>query len=169
MKNIILCGFMGSGKTVAGRMLAEKLGVELFDTDELIVGKEGMSIADIFAKHGEPYFRRLETETVKSFAEKENSVISLGGGLAANEVNHPYLKEAGTVLLLDCGIEETLRRISGDASRPLTAKGSKDIEARYNFRKPIYMSVADAVIDSSGEPEVTLKKILAVLEELKQI
>ncbi len=167
MKSIILCGFMGSGKTAIGKLLSERKGLHFFDTDELIVEKTGMAISDIFSHHGETYFRSLETETIKEFIGSENCVISLGGGLAANEANHPYLKEAGYIVLLDCTIEETLRRISGDKTRPLTAGGSEDIIRRYNFRKPIYESVADAVVDSSGTTEETYKKLLSALEELK--
>lgn len=167
MKNIILCGFMGSGKTVVGKMLAERKGLSFVDTDELIVDKTGMAIADIFEKYGESYFRQLETETIKEFINTENTVISLGGGLAANEINHPYLKQAGYVILLDCGIEETLRRISGDKSRPLTAGGKEDIVNRYNFRKPIYESVADFIVNSSKTAEDTYKSIITVLEDLE--
>lgn len=167
MKNIILCGFMGSGKTALGRMLSERKKLRFFDTDEIIVEKMRMPIADIFAKYGEEHFRSLETETIKEFAGSENCVISLGGGLAANERNHPYLKEAGIIVLLECNIEETLRRISGDKTRPLTTDGSEDIIKRYNFRKPIYETVADAVVDSSGTAEETYKKLLSALEELK--
>lgn len=167
MKNIVLCGFMGSGKTVVGRLLAERHNLSFYDTDEIIVQKTGMTISDIFSHHGEAYFRNLETETIKEFADKEDSVISLGGGLAANWANHPYLKKAGYIVLLDCGIEETLSRISGDKTRPLTAGGREDIIGRYNLRKPIYEAVADTVVDSSGGAEETYQKILSILEELK--
>lgn len=167
MKNIILCGFMGSGKTAVGKLLSDRKGLRFYDTDEIIVKKMGMTISDIFSCHGEAYFRSLETETIKEFASREGCVISLGGGLAANEVNLPYLKEAGFVVLLDCGIEETLRRISGDKTRPLTAGGRSDIISRYNARKPIYESVADMIVDSSGSIEETYKKLLTALEELR--
>ncbi len=167
MKNIILCGFMGSGKTTLAKGLAEALGLPLIDTDEEIVRRQGRSIADIFAESGEPYFRSLETELIKELSEKQGYIISLGGGLAVNEKNHPYLKAAGTLILLDCGTEETLRRISGDKSRPLTAGGKEDIINRYNFRKPIYESVADIVIDSSSSPEQTLEQALAEIRKKK--
>lgn len=167
MRNIVLCGFMGSGKTSVGKLLAEKYNMTFVDTDELIVKKTGMEISKIFSEYGEPYFRQLETETIKELIGSRDTLISLGGGLAANEVNHPYLKKAGCVILLDCGIEETLRRITGDKTRPLTKGGVDDIIKRYNFRKPIYESVSDIVIDSSKTAEETCQNIVKVLEELK--
>ena len=135
----------------------------LIDTDEEIVRRQGMKISDIFAQKGEPFFRELETELIKELSEKDGLIISLGGGLAANEKNHPYLKKAGKVILLDCGINQTLRRITGDKSRPLTAGGREDIIARYNLRKPVYEAVADIVIDSSGGKAKTLNKALELL------
>ncbi len=166
MKNIILCGFMGCGKTTLAKALANEYNMPLIDTDEEIVKREGRTIAEIFSSDGEQYFRDLETALIKELSESEGAVISLGGGLAANERNHPYLKQAGALILLDCGIEQTLNRITGDGSRPLTAGGVDDIIARYNFRKPIYESVADIVIDSSGSKKRTLQLTLTALEEM---
>ena len=163
MKNIILCGFMGSGKSTLAKGLSEALGMPLIDTDEEIVRRQGRTIAEIFACDGEAFFRSLETELIKELSKKEGYIISLGGGLAVNEKNHPYLKAAGRLILLDCGIEETLRRISGDKTRPLTAGGEEDIIARYNYRKPIYESVADIVIDSSASADKTLALALELL------
>lgn len=163
MKNIILCGFMGCGKTTLAKRLSQKLNMELIDTDEEIIKAEGKPISEIFAQNGEDYFRNLETELIKKLSTEKGRVISLGGGLAANKNNHPYLKAAGTVVLLDCGIETTLKRISGDKTRPLTAGGKQDIINRYNARKPIYESVADIVINSSKSKGKTLNETLEKL------
>lgn len=164
--NIILCGFMGAGKTTLAEGLAEHFGMEFIDTDKQIEKRENRSIADIFEKEGEAYFRTKETELVKELCTKENLVISLGGGLAANRENHPFLKVAGKVVLLDCGIEETLKRISGDKERPLTKNGKEDIVKRYNLRKPVYEEIADIILDSSFSPEKTLKVAVAAINEL---
>ena len=166
MNNLILCGFMGSGKTTLGKGLAKHFGMELIDTDKEIEKTENKSIADIFGTEGEAYFRAKETELIRELSAKKNLVISLGGGLAANRENHPYLKAAGKVILLQCGIEETLRRIMGDASRPLTKNGEEDIIKRYNLRKPIYEEVADILVDSSSTPEKTLKTAISAINEL---
>lgn len=160
--NIILCGFMGSGKTTVGTVLAERLGMELLDTDSEIVKRENRAISEIFETDGEAYFRGLETELIKELANKDNLIISLGGGLAAQRQNHPYLMKLGKVVLLDCGIEETLKRIENDPARPLTKNGREDIVARYNARKPIYEEVADIIVDSSLPLDKTLDIIINI-------
>ncbi len=158
--NLVICGFMGCGKTTVGTALSERLGMELIDTDCEIEKRENRTIAEIFASDGEPYFRSKETELIKELMTKENCVISLGGGLAANRVNHPYLKLLGKVILLDCGIDETLKRIEDDPARPLTKNGREDIIARYNLRKPIYEEVADHIVNSNIDLEKTLNIII---------
>lgn len=166
MENIILCGFMGCGKTTLAKGLASELNMPLIDTDEEIVKRQGRTIAEIFETEGEPFFRTLETALIEELSATEGKIISVGGGLAANRANHPYLKRAGKVILLDCGIEETLARILGDKERPLTAEGRESLIARYNERKPIYEEVADIIIDSSGGKERTLALALTTLEEM---
>ncbi len=166
MENIILCGFMGCGKTTLAKGLASELNMPLIDTDEEIVKRQGRTIAEIFETEGEPFFRTLETALIEELSATEGKIISVGGGLAVNRANHPYLKRAGKVILLDCGIEETLARILGDKARPLTAEGRESLIARYNERKPIYEEVADIIIDSSGGKERTLALALTTLEEM---
>ncbi len=163
-KNIVLCGFMGCGKSTVGKGLAEKLNMEFVDTDTEIEENEGMKISQIFESFGEKHFRELETKLIEKLSQEEGRVIALGGGLAANPENHCFLKKCGKIVFLNCEIEETLRRISGDKSRPLTALGSEDIISRYNQRLPIYRSISDITVDSTGESHKTLESIL---EELR--
>ena len=87
MDNIVLCGFMGSGKTVVGRELAKILGVKFVDTDELIEKEQGVAIKAIFATHGEDYFRDLEYEMCKKVAKMNGVVVSTGGGAMTFERN----------------------------------------------------------------------------------
>lgn len=157
---------MGCGKTTLAKGLASELNMPLIDTDEEIVKRQGRTIAEIFETEGEPFFRTLETALIEELSATEGKIISVGGGLAANRTNHPYLKRAGKVIVLDCGIEETLARILGDKARPLTAEGRESLIARYNERKPIYEEVADIIIDSSGGKERTLALALTTLEEM---
>jgi len=98
MSNIILIGFMGSGKTSCGKELSRILNVGFSDTDEMIEQQQNMTIADIFEKHGEAYFRKLETELVESLIGTQIGVLSVGGGLAVTKGNDILLKKLGMVV-----------------------------------------------------------------------
>lgn len=120
--NIILTGFMATGKTVTGKMLAEQLGYEFVDTDELIVKRIGMSIDEIFDKKGEPAFRLMERELAQELGEKEGLVVSTGGGLMLDPVNVAALsRRGGRVFCLVATPEEIFNRVSNDkrVNRPL--------------------------------------------------
>lgn len=118
--NIILIGFMGSGKSTVGKRLAEALQYEFIDTDVEIEKKEGKTISDIFNTEGEGAFRDLETELIRSFLAKEKGkVISVGGGLPLREENRKILQQLGTVVYLKATAETIYERLKGDNSRPL--------------------------------------------------
>ena len=95
MNNIILCGFMGAGKTVVGRELAKMMGCRFIDTDELIEREQGVAVKAIFATHGEDYFRELEYDACKKIGEMKNSVVSTGGGAMTFERNVEAIKKSG--------------------------------------------------------------------------
>ena len=116
---IFLVGFMGAGKTTVGRALAGHLGFAFLDLDELISAHSGKSVSDIFAELGEAEFRRLESEAIRSCAEKVSSVIALGGGAYKQEQNRTLLRTLGKTVWLDCELGVCLRRIRGDGTRPL--------------------------------------------------
>ncbi|MBF0122311.1 MAG: shikimate kinase [Candidatus Omnitrophica bacterium] len=118
-KNIVLVGFMASGKTFASRELAKCLSRECVSTDELVEKREGMRIADIFAKKGEPYFRQVEKEIVREASAQKNLVIDCGGGVAANEENFNVLKATGISFYLYASPESVYRRTKGKTDRPL--------------------------------------------------
>ncbi len=118
-KNIVLVGFMASGKTLTSRELAKRLGVERVSTDETIEAREGSSIADIFKTKGEPYFRELERGIVREFASRTGLVIDCGGGVAANEENFDALKRTGISFYLNASPEAIHRRTKGRSDRPL--------------------------------------------------
>lgn len=153
MSNIVLIGFMASGKTTVGNRLASVSGYKLVDTDEEIVKKEGRSINDIFATDGEPYFRKLETSMIEEMADKlDNCIISTGGGLAITPGNDEKLRKLGKVVYLKVTPETVLKRISGDSSRPLLAGDAKSKTLNLlAYRQPIYDQCADIAIDTDDK------------------
>lgn len=152
MNNIILIGFMGSGKTSCGREVAKLSGRDFCDTDELIERQQKMSISNIFEKYGEPYFRELETALVKSLRGKEIGVLSVGGGLAVTEGNGALLKQIGTVIYLRAGIKCLVERLRGDDTRPLLAGGTieEKITSLMKIRESAYIDASDVIIDTDG-------------------
>jgi len=121
--NIVLTGFMCTGKTSVGKLLAEKLGYQFVDTDDLIEQRVGMKISDIFAVYGEPYFRDVETEVVKEVAKKDKFVISTGGGVVLRKVNMDELRKNGIIVNLTAKPETIYNRLKNQPGvRPLLNK-----------------------------------------------
>jgi len=153
MKNIVLIGFMGSGKTTVGKSLEEKTDMVFVDTDELIEAYEGCKVSEIFADKGEAYFRRLEKETLKNLLEStDNKVISTGGGIVTNQENIPLLKQLGKVFYLRIKPETVVERLEGDKTRPLLIGEDKlvKVEQLMTDRKELYEMAADKTIDTDG-------------------
>jgi shikimate kinase len=120
--NIYLIGMMGSGKTVTGKALAERLGYTFVDLDAEIQVKEGRSIAEIFEGSGEPYFRDGETSVLELFSKQDKQVIATGGGIVLREANVRRMKETGTVVLLGASVESLWQRVRYSKDRPLLNK-----------------------------------------------
>jgi shikimate kinase len=121
--NIVLTGFMCTGKTSVGKLLAEKLGYQFVDTDDLIEQRVGMKISDIFAVYGEPYFRDVETEVVKEVGKKDKFVISTGGGVVLRKVNIDELRKNGIIVNLTAKPETIYNRLKNQPGvRPLLNK-----------------------------------------------
>jgi shikimate kinase len=160
--NIILIGFMGSGKSAVGHRLARLRKMHYLDTDELIEKTEKMSINDIFAKKGEVHFRSLESEVIKTLQDYDNFVISTGGGMVLREENVKMLKEIGPLVLLWADPEVVYQRVKRHAHRPLlnVPDPKAEIKKILDYREPIYRKVADLVIDTSK---------MTVEEEVKKI
>lgn len=119
MKNIILVGFMGTGKTVVARALAKRLKMKFVDMDDVIAEREGMEINDIFAKKGEPYFRRAEKEVAAEISKQSDLVIAAGGGAVIDEENVRNLKSNGVMVCLTASADKILERTKGYVHRPL--------------------------------------------------
>ncbi len=165
-KNIILCGFMGCGKTTVGENLKKKSGMNLVDTDEYIERTQNMTISEIFAKYGEDYFRELEYQACKELSQKKGIIISTGGGALTFERNAEVLRETGTIVLIDVPLEVLKERLKYDKTRPLLQREDKDEAMRelYEKRMPLYKKSADIVIDGNNSP---LQVAISILNATK--
>lgn len=152
MNNIILTGFMGCGKTTAGKIIAEKLNMRFIDTDAEIVKNAGMSISEIFNKFGEAHFRRLETETLKSVLTSENAVVSTGGGILTTAENAEIIKQHGICVFIDVSFDSICMRLKNDTSRPLFSD-RENAKKLFNSRYPVYTSCADLIVKSDNSAE----------------
>lgn len=158
MNNIVLCGFMGSGKTVVGKELAKIMGRKFVDTDELIEQEQGVAIKAIFATHGEDYFRDLEFEMCKKVAQMKGAVVSTGGGAMTFQRNVDAIKKGSKVVFLDASFDVICERIGDSTTRPLFQDKTKAKEL-YNARKGKYLSAADYVIDGDMSARKTALEI----------
>lgn len=134
---IFLVGFMGSGKTTVGRALSRSLGWSFLDIDALIVAREGRSIRDIFRLYGEPYFRNVEREILLGLEGRKPSIVALGGGTFCQPENESFVRSHGVSIWLQCSLEEILRRLPNDGSRPLF-RSPAEAEALFLHRTPVY-------------------------------
>lgn len=119
--NIILCGFMGTGKTTVGRLIAAQLGWRFVDTDRLIEQRTGQSVAAIFAEQGEAAFRARERQLCREIGGWRRMVVATGGGIVLDPANREALIMAGLAVCLDAPVEEIARRLEHSRARPLLA------------------------------------------------
>src|SRR5579859_3626137 len=153
--NIVLTGFMGTGKTTIGRLVAEKLGWRFVDTDHLIEARAGKSIAAIFFSQGEPAFRALESEICAEVSTMRRMVIATGGGVWMAPVNREKLSASGLVICLRAPLEQIEARLSSDSARPLLGNPHDEAERRQrmtellNARAEVYATIPHA-IDTGG-------------------
>ena len=154
MKRIVLMGFMGAGKTTIGKALAEKLSWDFIDTDAEIEKEQGRKISEIFETEGEQAFRDMETRLLKKLEKSEERfVLSIGGGMPVREENRELLRQIGTVVYLKATKEELVRRLSGDASRPLLQGGALEekVAALMAARESIYVETAHQEVVTDGK------------------
>ena len=148
-RNIVLFGFMGCGKSTVGAELASNTGRELVDTDKLIEQSEGMSISEIFAQHGEQYFRDREHEICCQLAERERLIISAGGGALTFRRNIDTLRKGCELVLIDVSPEVIYERLKYDTTRPLLQCDDKmaAIRSLYARRDAVYREAADHTVN----------------------
>ncbi len=149
-KNIILVGMMATGKSTVGAILAEQLGYELVDLDQVIIETEGRSIAEIFADNGEEYFRRVETEVLKRMLKDKKKIISTGGGAVLAPGNTLLMLENGIVVALTASEEEIISRVSGDHKRPLLAGNAEEKVRRIMEQRRDAYLFAHYTVDTTG-------------------
>lgn len=165
--NLILCGMMGAGKTTIGVKIAELTGRRWYDTDELIVDKHG-KISDIFEYYGEAHFRKLETEIVRELSQKDELVISTGGGLVLIKENNTLLQRNGKIVFLRASLDTLARRLKVDGTRPLLQTSTESLRERLEKlmaeRAPVYEHVADYIVDVDNKtPEEIAAEIVALV------
>jgi shikimate kinase len=148
--NIVLIGFMGSGKSTVGKLLAQQLEMEYVDMDHYIQEKLGMTVEQIFEEYGEEFFRQHEKEATKELGLLNHTIIVCGGGVVLNPENITNLKRNGKTILLDTEAEEIYNRIKDDKSRPLLKDKMSIayIDKLLHQRKSLYADAADIVVDT---------------------
>jgi shikimate kinase len=157
MKNIVILGFMGTGKSSVAKIVAKKLNFQFIEMDNLIEEKEGITINKIFQDKGEEYFRTLERKLTQEISPKQDQVISTGGGIVLNEKNILDFRKNGILFSLLAKPEVILERVKKETHRPLlkTKDPLKTIKKMLNYRKPFYKK-ADYQIDTS---DLTIKEV----------
>jgi shikimate kinase len=166
--NIALYGFMASGKTTVGKILAKRLGYYFIDMDEEIERVEGRSIKNVFETNGEPYFRELEKKVTIKLSQLCRHVIACGGGTMLNQENVEALRESSILILLSTNPKEILRRIENDSTRPLLNVQNRmnRIEAILGERILTYIRLADIEVDTTDlSPDEVSSRIFEQLME----
>ncbi len=158
MKNIILIGFMGSGKTTVGKILAKNLNFNFIDTDELIEKNESMTIPKIFEIYGENYFRKCENKILNNLKNVNKCVISTGGGFPVYLKKINILKSLGIIFYLHANCETLLKRVKS-SNRPLL----KNFFNLYRTRLPYYKKISDFKIDTDY---INPDKISLIIQEI---
>lgn len=169
MNNIILCGFMGCGKTTVGKRIASRTGRRFVDMDAYIVEQAGMSVTEIFNRFGEEDFRRREQEACRELARQSSCVVATGGGALTFPENAAVLAGAGPIVLLDVDPSVLLQRLAGDTSRPLLAGPDRDRRfwELYRARLPLYKEAASVIVPVGRgvSPSAAADKVLTALGE----
>ena len=164
MKNIILVGFMGAGKTAVGKALARRLKMKFVDMDDLIEEREGMKIPDIFASKGEPYFRGVEKEVARGLCAQSGLVIAAGGGVVIDEENVKNLKSSGVMVCLTATADKILGRTRAHTHRPLlNVSDPKEKISELLAKRAEYYARADYRIDTS---ELSIDEVVRKITEM---
>jgi len=170
MSAIVLVGVPGAGKTTVGKLLAKELGLEFFDSDQVIEARAGKSVADIFTQDGEPSFRQIEHDVVIELLESSNVVIALGGGSLGNDETRAKVKSANAVWLI-AGLAQAVDRVGMNRNRPLLLGNVRgQLADLMSAREPLYKEVATIGVDTSKLiPSEVVAEIVSELEKIDAI
>ena len=169
--NVILIGFMGSGKTTIAKYLSEAHGLELVEMDAQISEREGRNIPEIFAQSGETYFRDLETGLLKELQLRKNMVVSCGGGVPLRIENVSEMKKIGRIVLLEVSPQTVFQRVRNDMERPLLGGRNhlEGIEALMQERKLKYEAASDFVVSADNRTVEDIgEEIVRRLKEMEE-
>ena len=158
MKNVVLIGMPGCGKSTVGKALAEQMHRPFFDSDSVIEEENRISIASFIPKHGEPAFRKLEEQAIQKLSLLTGTVIATGGGVILNPKNMERLSQNGVIVFLD----RELSRLAFSSSRPLSSD-RESLRKRFEERYSLYHKYADAIVPSTAI-RATVEKIKGALE-----
>lgn len=165
MKNIVLIGMPGCGKSTIGRLVNSETGLRFIDLDDYIVESNHMSIEEMF-NHGEVFFRDKETEAVKEASRNLGAIISTGGGVIKREENMERLKKNGVIIFIDRSPEKIIETLD-DSVRPLLKDGVKRIFALYKERYELYKKYSDIVIFNNEELEKSVNEVKDIIGLIK--
>lgn len=161
---IILCGYTSCGKTTTGKLLARRLGIPFYDTDQMLSSQNHMSIPELFAKNGEARFRDLEHEIARQVCTLGPCVVSTGGGMLVAERNAKILSDCGAVIYIQRPFEDCYASLSTQPDRPLFRGHTKEeLAETYRQREAAYQKYAAATIKNDRTPEDAVDQILGAL------
>lgn len=167
-RNIVLIGFMGTGKSTVGLALAERLGFRFVDTDQVVAEQEGRSIAELFEQEGEGYFRDQESNTLSNVLQGDKQVISTGGGSVLRESNRKLMLSGGFVVALTAPPNVLLARLRGDVNRPLLAGDKEErVHKLLEERKHAYDFAHYTVDTSRSNIRETVESIVETMNRLR--
>ncbi len=166
-KTIVLVGLMGCGKSTIGKRLARSLDLPFVDLDNYIEEIAGMSISEIFANHGEPYFRKLELENITKILDGAPAILATGGGAFINPEIRKHIKDKGISVWIKADLPTLLERVSRKNTRPLLESGDKEeiLKDLMEKRYPLYEQADITVNTTRGTHEVVLQNIIEAINE----
>ena len=163
-QRVYMIGFMGSGKSTVGRLVARELGWKFLDLDDEIVRREARPIARIFEESGEPYFREIESRSLRTVSGEEQCVIALGGGAYVDSDNRVFVESHGLSVYLEASLTQIRARISDDGARPLFSETLR-VEELYARRRPSYRMARVRIDTDALKPDEVAREIVRAVED----